>query len=211
MSQDSCLYPENAPRTGYNKGCRCARCKTEKSTQKRAEYARNTQTYRQYQKTHPRPYTRAPKRQYSPRPGCTHPHLSPYTAWDRGCRCGDCKTVRAQHGKQMRNCVLAKAKEAMRTRARNANVPMPSTPQQVNELLRVYIKRRILAESGIACHVDHIIPLSDGGTHTADNVRILQEHENVKRHYFVDTVCHSLDLVTPEQWNTYNQIVKKLV
>ena len=36
-----CIYPQNAPRTGYNKGCRCLRCKaanTKEMQQYRSKY-----------------------------------------------------------------------------------------------------------------------------------------------------------------------------
>jgi hypothetical protein len=215
MTQDPCIHPDNAPRTAYNKGCRCTRCKTQKRKQRQAEYQRNAQTYKNYRKTHPYTYIKpsnpSPKRVYASRPGCTHPELSPYTAWEYGCRCTECTRVLVAHRKRMRSTVLAKAKETMKTRARNAKVPMPSTPEQVHALLAVYIKRQILAQSGIRCHVDHITPLEHGGTHTADNVRILSEHQNLARRYAPDTECVALDLVTPDHWNLYHKTVKKLV
>lgn len=211
MSQTTCLYPENAPRTGYNKGCRCSRCVTEKSKQKRAEYQRNTETYKKYQATHPKKYTPVCKRQYSPRPNCLYPNRSPYTAWDKGCRCTECTNTLRSHKKRMRNNTLTKAKDAMKTRARNANVPMPSTPEQKHALLCVYIKRQILNESGIECHVDHIVPLQHGGTHTADNVRILSKKENLLRNSNPHMKCTSLDLLTTEQHHKYQETLKKLV
>ena len=214
MPQTTCLYPENAPRTGYNKGCRCSRCVTEKSAQKRAEYQRNTETYKNYQKnyqaTHPRNRSSNRKRVYAPRSGCLYPHQSPYTAWDKGCRCAECTNTRKTHEKNMRNSVIRKAKDTMRNRARTGGVPMPSTPQEIHDLLCVYIKREILNESGIRCHVDHIIPLRQGGTHTANNVRILTEKENLSRNRNPNIQCTPLDLQTTEQHHQYQETLKKL-
>ena len=210
MSQTTCLYPENAPRTGYNKGCRCSRCVTEKSKQKRAEYQRNTETYKNYQATHPRNRSSNRKRVYTPRSECLYPHQSPYTAWEKGCRCAECTNTLKTHKKNMRNSVLSKAKDSMRNRARTGGVPMPFTPQKVHDLLCVYIKREILNRSGIPCHVDHIIPLQHGGTHTADNVQILTEKENLLKNHNPDMKCTSLDLLTTEQHHQYQETLKKL-
>lgn len=41
--------------------------------------------------------------------------------------------------------------------------------------------RRISKETGIPHHVDHIIPLSKGGTHTRDNLQILTAEENLRK------------------------------
>ena len=37
---------------------------------------------------------------------------------------------------------------------------------------------RLEAETGVAHNIDHIIPLSSGGTHTLDNLQVLTEAEN---------------------------------
>jgi 5-methylcytosine-specific restriction endonuclease McrA len=110
----------------------------------------------------------------------------------------------------MRNSVLTKAKDTMKNRARTGNVPMPSTPQEIHDLLCVYIKRQILNESGIRCHVDHIIPLREGGTHTPNNVRILSEKENLSRNRNPNIQCTPLDLQTTEQHHQYQEALKKL-
>jgi len=215
VCDSSCLYPDNAPRTGYNKGCRCTRCKTEYLTQRRAEYYRNIAVYtaysKQYRKNKPRKRTPAPPRAvYPPRPECEYPQLSPYTAWGRGCRCTACVAVRQAHHKKMRNSLLIRAKDTMRNRARDAGVALPSDPQDRHALLCVYIKRSILAQDGIRCHVDHIVPLEHGGSHTAGNVRILTETENLRRRGNPEMECHPLDLTTPEQHIRYTEAVKKI-
>lgn len=110
----------------------------------------------------------------------------------------------------MRNSVIAKAKDAMRNRARTGGVPVPSTPQEIHDLLCVYIKREILNGSGIPCHVDHIVPLGQGGTHTADNVRILTQHENLSRNHNPDIQCTPLDLETHEHHHKYQEALKKI-
>ena len=43
-----CLFPKNAPRTGYNKGCRCRRCTTAKVAQVRD--TRTPEQEKQYKK-----------------------------------------------------------------------------------------------------------------------------------------------------------------
>lgn len=208
----ACRFPHNAPRTGYNRGCRCTRCVHHTNAQRRAEHLRNAETYRQYRRTHKRTTTRtpAPPKMYTPRPGCVHPHLSPYTAWDKGCRCTHCTSVQRQRRNAIQKQVLPRAKDAMRNRARTGKTVLPSTPEQRNELLKVYIRAQILQAHGIPCHVDHIVPLEHGGTHTADNVRLLDPGTNVARRYTPDLPCVPLELTTPEQLREYTETLKKL-
>ena len=40
---------------------------------------------------------------------------------------------------------------------------------------------RLEAETGVAHHIDHIIPIAAGGTHTADNLQVLTAAENFKK------------------------------
>ena len=40
---------------------------------------------------------------------------------------------------------------------------------------------RLEADTGVAHHIDHIIPIAAGGTHTADNLQVLTAAENIAK------------------------------
>ena len=40
---------------------------------------------------------------------------------------------------------------------------------------------RLEADTGVAHHIDHIIPLAAGGTHTKDNLQVLTAQENIEK------------------------------
>ena len=86
---------------------------------------------------------------------------------------------------------------------------LPSDPEELLELFSVYLKRQILWDSGVFCHVDHIVPVSQGGTHTPDNVRILSDVENMRRYYRPDMECTPLDLTDLEQWMLYSEVMEQ--
>lgn len=208
-----CTHPHNAGATGYNKGCRCPRCVDAKAQNRRRNYRKNPERYRAYSKANRLKYRKppVPRPLYTPlRPQCEYPQYSPYTSWDYGCRCPDCVTTHKHNRAVYRRGVIPCAKDALRARAKKTGVPVPSCPEQYKALLKVYIQSQILIRDGIPCHVDHIVPLEHGGTHTADNVRLLDPDTNVARRYTPDLPCVPLVLSTPEQLREYTQTLKKL-
>tara|TARA_R110002153_G_scaffold232067_1_gene385326 strand:- start:56 stop:217 length:162 start_codon:yes stop_codon:yes gene_type:complete len=40
---------------------------------------------------------------------------------------------------------------------------------------------RLEAETGVAHHIDHLIPLAAGGTHTRENLQVLTASENIAK------------------------------
>ena len=40
---------------------------------------------------------------------------------------------------------------------------------------------RLEAETGVAHHIDHIIPIAAGGTHTKENLQVLTAQENMTK------------------------------
>ena len=42
-------------------------------------------------------------------------------------------------------------------------------------------RNRLTQETGVQHHVDHIVALANGGLHTADNLQILTQEENLKK------------------------------
>ena len=50
-------------------------------------------------------------------------------------------------------------------------------------MTEVFVKERLRleADTGVAHHIDHIISIAAGGTHTADNLQVLTAAENFKK------------------------------
>lgn len=67
-----------------------------------------------------------------------------------------------------------------RSRARQYNIRNAElTAQQREEITAIYAEaERLTQETGIPHEVDHIHPLSKGGTHTPDNLQVLTQSEN---------------------------------
>jgi hypothetical protein len=167
-----CRFPHNKGKTGYNKGCRCPRCKADTAVVRKRYNTKNTEQYRKY------------NREY--------------------------RNKNREMLAQKKRDVIPRAKNILVKRAKKSGVPVPVCPVQYTELLKVYIQAQILIRDGVPCHVDHVIPLEHGGTHTADNVRLLDPHTNMARRWNPDTPCTPL-VLTPEQLDEYKKLVKKIV
>lgn len=50
------------------------------------------------------------------------------------------------------------------------------------EIRKIYERAQTLRAHGIKVHVDHIIPLSKQGSHSSDNLQIIPEFENNRKH-----------------------------
>ena len=50
-------------------------------------------------------------------------------------------------------------------------------------MTEVFVKERLRleADTGVAHHIDHIIPIAAGGTHTAENLQVLTAEENMAK------------------------------
>ena len=68
-----------------------------------------------------------------------------------------------------------------KNRALKRQAILPTTD---NELIKNLYKRRVVMteENGELYHVDHIIPLSIGGAHHQDNLRVITAKENREKH-----------------------------
>jgi hypothetical protein len=64
-------------------------------------------------------------------------------------------------------------------RARKRNTEVAS---ERSEMRKIYERAATLRRHGVQVHVDHKVPLSKGGTHTAENLQIIPEFENSQKH-----------------------------
>ena len=87
-------------------------------------------------------------------------------------------------------CAIQKAYRQANKEKHNAHVSKHRAlkrqailPTTDNELIRNLYKRRVVMtkENGEQYHVDHIIPLSIGGAHHQDNIRIISAKENQEK------------------------------
>jgi len=68
-------------------------------------------------------------------------------------------------------------RQAQRYRALKADAYLPSSCEDEMDQFRL-LSHRATELSGVKHHVDHIIPLSIGGAHHQDNLRVVTVHEN---------------------------------
>ena len=97
-----------------------------------------------------------------------------------GKTCEKCKTTTKLVRGVCEKCkkIDGKLRDAMKRGAFPENL----TPSEQKEIIRIYEKsRRILDQTGIEHHVDHIKPLSKGGRHHPSNLQILTAEENLKK------------------------------
>lgn len=92
-------------------------------------------------------------------------------------KCWDCKK---EEPKRNHDTTAAnKAKD--RARRRNA-VPNNLTDADLLRIKEFYaLRNKITEETGIEHHVDHIIPISKGGLHHPNNLRVITATENMKK------------------------------
>ena len=90
--------------------------------------------------------------------------------------CGQCANVRARHWARC-NPHVCRANEARRrARKRNKHLHLDRTDRRLINLF--YLKRAVLGDEW---HVDHIVPLSKGGQHVPQNLRLLRAIENQRK------------------------------
>ncbi len=75
-----------------------------------------------------------------------------------------------------------KALKATHQRLRKARIRARTNKADTPEIKAIYAEAtRLQKETGVAYHVDHIIPLKHGGKHEAANLQILTATENMKK------------------------------
>ena len=162
MSNTTCLYPHVAPRTGYNYGCRCKRCK----------HARSAYDYR----TRNVAKTAATAKLYYKN------NVEKVKAY------GAMYYQKNAERKKLKmkipvNAIRGSIRTAKRRMMRiDKHLVPPLTPDEQVRLYKIYETRYYLTEStGVIHHVDHIVPGSKGGLHHPDNLQILTASENCKK------------------------------
>lgn len=150
-----CLYPQLAPSTAYNKGCRCERCCSYKRNRRKAWYSKNAkrenERNNQYNKNN-----RKERNKY-----------------------------KQQWRRQTPIRVIKENISCARFRAIQIGglgcVPSLTPDEQLREY-EIYETRYYLTKStGIPHEVDHIIPISKQGLHHPDNLQVLTRTENRRK------------------------------
>jgi 5-methylcytosine-specific restriction endonuclease McrA len=72
-----------------------------------------------------------------------------------------------------------------RRRARLRQVPATLTQQEWLEILEQYGHRCLKCGTTERLTIDHVIPISKGGSHTKDNVQPLCQHCNYTKYYYI--------------------------
>lgn len=133
---------------------------------------------------------------------CTYPDKSVYAARKLGCKCARCREydrlrqqrlflnpdyrARQNYNQRVRR-KLPEVQDKMRAynafrRAKYSTGIKLLTSEEKKRTDQIYKQARELTQAtGIKHHVDHIIPLSQGGTHHPDNLQVLTEQENTQK------------------------------
>lgn len=133
---------------------------------------------------------------------CTYPDKSVYAARKLGCKCARCREYdrlrqqrlflnpdyRARQNLNQRvRRRIPEVQDKMRAynafrRAKYSTGIKLLTSEEKKRLNEIYKQARELTQAtGIKHHVDHIIPLAQGGTHHPDNLQVLTEQENTQK------------------------------
>jgi 5-methylcytosine-specific restriction endonuclease McrA len=136
---------------------------------------------------------------------CTFPDQPSKYAYNKGCRCPSCRTWRREAEREYKTREDAKIKHRERQKKYHKNSKFTpagarrqsrnaqkrsllrlenkfTTEKEKKRIQEIYQKAKELsAATGIKHHVDHIIPLSKGGTHHPDNLQILTEDQNTHK------------------------------
>jgi 5-methylcytosine-specific restriction endonuclease McrA len=91
-----------------------------------------------------------------------------------------CHTCKLEEPK--RNLAAKQARQAMRRAVQKRATPVNLSKADRIRIRQLFEKRNKLTEiTGVEHHVDHIIPLSRGGSHHPDNMQVITALENIKK------------------------------
>lgn len=207
-----CMYPQNAWRTAYKKGCRCLRClegtrkyhreyrkkwmlsptakASEKVSQDKYRFSQKGKDTRRKYNTSERGKESHKKSKMKFRVNnplrYKEQQKKKYTKYHTTEKFRESwkRYYRSEKGRASHNSNFAKRKQRMKCNL---------TKEERQTIRLIYEEcQRISKETGILHHVDHIIPLALGGLHHPSNLQILTAEANLKKGIKVTCDAHRL-------------------
>ena len=180
MSNTTCLYPQFAPNTGWDKGCRCERCiegrriVNNKFKEKNPDY--NKIYYKEW-------YAKNAEQKIANSIQYNKNNVEKIKKYREDNK--EKIDLQKLQWSKIPNNVIKQNIGSARGRAISIGglgcVPQLTPDEQVREY-EIYKTRYYLTEStGVMYHVDHIVPISKGGQHHPDNLQVLTASENIKK------------------------------
>lgn len=218
-----CMYPQNAWRTAYKKGCRCLRClegkrkyereyrkkwilspaakASEKASQDKYRFSQKGKDTRRRYNTSERGKECHKKSRMKFR--VNNPlrykerKKKNYTKYHTTEKFREaCKRYyRSEKGRASHNSNFAKRKQRMKCNL---------TKEERQAIRLIYEEcQRISKETGILHHVDHVVPLALGGLHHPSNLQILTAEANLKKG--IKVICDAHGLPQPDEGSPGHQ------
>jgi len=170
---DACLFPHNKPSTAYMKKCRCVRCYAwHKNMQSNPVYKAQNKAYQRTEKS------KACRKEWIMKPiiAARRQEQRQTEEYKQKARERAKKWSKSPDGRAKKYASLAAR------RVKKIKQISTLTAAEQAQVAEIYKRCRELSEStGIAHHVDHIIPVSKGGEHHPDNLQILTAEQNLKK------------------------------
>ena len=160
----NCLHPNNAPRTGYNKGCRCARCKAAMKEKYQRRRKANLEYQRKYRKANKDAIFESNREYYKANKDALLEYQREYRKDNKDKR-------REYYEAHKENFYAYNAKR----RAAKLGLTL-GCPSRLAEIETEF--RKAMPEGH---HLDHIQPISKGGVHHPCNWASCPAEENISK------------------------------
>jgi hypothetical protein len=97
--------------------------------------------------------------------------------------CQYCCVSSARHKLYDGTMMKYESKTTPRRRQRIREQTPTLTPEQKLDIIEVYkLRDRLTQDTGITHEVDHIVPISKGGSHTPDNLQVITKDANRRKY-----------------------------